>query len=258
MNARMFVSDLLPDPDLADLINKYRIGLESIRFSIAENLDRFSDTLAEEKARLRAFGNPPLTLHGPFLDLNPMCYDSLVRQATYTRFSQAYEAAQFLGASRIVYHTGMIPTVYYLDGWAERMADFWNRFMEDKSGITVCMENVLDRFAAPVARVKSLVGHPDFGICLDLGHAWCYGEDPLPVWIETLKGMIRHVHIHDNNRSRDQHLAIGKGTLPFSQVLPVLTAQNKNLSRTIECNTKEDVIQSLTALLQPQNVPGCG
>ena len=78
-----------------------------------------------------------------------MCYDSLVRQATLRRFSQAYEAAQILGASRIVYHSGMIPTVYYLEGWAQRMADFWNHFLNGKSGITVCMENVLDRYAAP-------------------------------------------------------------------------------------------------------------
>ena len=244
---RVFISDLLPQPDLYDIIQKENVGLESIRFSIAENLDHFSETLQKERARLRSLGNPPLTLHGPFLDLNPMCYDSLVRRATLTRFSQAYEAAQILGASRIVFHSGMIPTVYYLEGWAERTADFWNAFMEGRSGITVCMENVLDRYAQPLSRVKKLVPHPDFGLCLDLGHAWCYGEDPLSVWTYELKGLIRHVHVHDNDRSRDSHLAIGNGTLPFRQILPVIEMQNRSLTWTIECNTKEDVLASLRA-----------
>lgn len=245
----IYISDLLPVQDLYDIIQKEQVGLESIRFSIAENLDRFSETLREERARLRSLGNPPLTLHGPFLDLNPMCYDSLVRRATFTRFSQAYEAAQMLDASQIVFHSGMIPTVYYPEGWAERMADFWNSFMEGKSGITVCMESVLDRHAAPLARVKNLVPHPDFGLCLDLGHAWCYGEDPLSVWTDTLKGLVRHVHVHDNDQSRDSHLAIGSGTLPFRQVLPAIALQNRPLTWTVECSTKEDVLASLRFLM---------
>jgi len=245
---KICISDLLPAGDLEEIIRDHHVGLESIRFSVADNLDRFSETLRDEKARLRSLGNPPLTLHGPFLDLNPMCYDSLVRKATFTRFSQAYEAARELGASRIIFHSGMIPTVYFLEGWAERMADFWNTFMEGKAGITVCMENVLDRYAAPLARVKSLVDHPDFGLCLDLGHAWCYGEDPLTVWVETYSGLIRHVHLHDNDQSRDSHLAIGQGTLPFSQFLPVIEAQSTDLTWTIECSTKESVLASLQFL----------
>ena len=245
----LFISDLLPEQDLQDiLLPDHETGLESIRFSIADNLDRFSETLREEKERLHRLGDPPLTLHGPFLDLNPMCYDSLVRQATLRRFSQAYEAAQILGASRIVYHSGMIPTVYYLEGWAQRMADFWNHFLDGKSGITVCMENVLDRYAAPFAQVCSLVEHPDFGICLDLGHVWCYSEDPLTSWTAALDGQIRHVHVHDNHRKTDEHLAIGCGNLPFSQIIPVLAAQNPGLSWTIECSTKEDVLCSVAAL----------
>ena len=120
--------------------------------------------------------------------------------------------------------------------------------MEGKSGITVCMENVLDRHAAPLARVKNLVPHPDFGLCLDLGHAWCYGEDPLSVWTDTLKGLVRHVHVHDNDQSRDSHLAIGSGTLPFRQVLPAIALQNSPLTWTVECSAKEDVLASLQFL----------
>ncbi len=274
----IYFTDLLPEQEIDEILKTREIGLESIRFSIADNLDRFSETLKEEQSRLGAFGNPPLSLHGPFLDLNPMCYDRLVREATFTRFSQAYEAAALLGATRIVYHSGMIPTVYYLEGWAQRMAEFWNRFLDGKSGITVCMENVLDRYAAPLAQVCSLVDHPDFGICLDLGHAWCYGEDPLSVWLDTLKGHIRHVHVHDNCQDRDRHLALGSGTLPYAQVIPALIRQvstfrvqqgspsyvqqgspsyvqqsssspvQSSLSWTIECNTKDDVLRSLAAM----------
>ena len=75
------------------LLAQTRAGFESILFSVADNLDDFDATLARERGRQERLGHPPLSLHGPFLDLNPMAFDSYVRKATMTRFNQAYEAA---------------------------------------------------------------------------------------------------------------------------------------------------------------------
>ncbi len=210
------------EDEMAPLLAHTGCGLELISFSIAEKLDRFDETLRGMDAVLTRLKRPPITVHGPFLDLNPMAFDRLVQQATFDRFAQAYEAAEKLGARKVIFHSGMIPTVYFLWGWAERMTDFWNRFLENRSGITVCMENVLDREFQPFIEVAENVTHPDFGICLDIGHANCYSNHSPLAWAEALAPYLRHIHVHDNDGTRDMHLACGKGTIPIREILSFL------------------------------------
>ena len=137
-----YASDLIPKEELKEVLELAEMGVETIRFSVAMNLDEFSRQIEIARGDLRDLGNPPLSVHGPFLDLNPMSFDSRVRQVTKERFEQAYEAARILGADRVVYHSGLIPATVYLEGWAVRMVEFWEEFLKGKSGITVCMENV--------------------------------------------------------------------------------------------------------------------
>ncbi len=233
----VFYSGLIERKEMEGLIQGTDIGLETIQFSVSDNLDHFQETLKKEKEVLECLDYPRLTIHGPFMDMNPMSYDSCIQQVTMDRFNQAWEAAICLGAEKIVYHSGMIPTVYYLEGWAERMADFWNRFLDHKpaDGPAVCMENVLDRKAQPFLDVCRQVKYPNFGICLDVGHVNCYSEDSIETWLELLKGRIRHVHVHDNDGVRDLHRAVGKGTVNWEAVLQELVRYNKNLTWTIEC-----------------------
>ena len=239
-----YISDLLPVRELSEAVLDLGAGIETIRFSVAMNLDDFDRQLKEVRRELEMCGNPPLILHGPFLDLNPMSYDSRIRRVTKERFGQAYEAAMTLGASRIVYHSGMIPCTVYLEGWAERMADFWMEFLDGKSGIGICMENVFDRQYSGILEVAERVTHPDFGICLDIGHAHCYSPYPVLEWAKRLRGHIRHVHIHDNDGTWDYHRALGDGTIPPEPVLEELGRHNRDLTWTIECADRRDVLKS--------------
>ncbi|MDO4621397.1 MAG: sugar phosphate isomerase/epimerase family protein [Eubacteriales bacterium] len=236
----IYFSGLLETVDMQQLLKKTGAGLETIQFGVSDNLDNYKETMQKEKELLKRYGDPAVTVHGPFLDLNPMCYDRMVRDITMLRFNQAYEAAQELEADRIVFHSCMVPTVYYLYGWAERMAEFFNRFMEGKKGIPVCMENVLDRECIPFLEVAEQVESPDFGICLDLGHAWCYSNHTIEEWVDLLKGKIRHVHLHDNDRTADQHRALGNGTVPWEEAVRILQGQRQEITWTIENNTLED------------------
>lgn len=59
--------------------------------------------------------------------------------------------------------------------------------------------------------------------------------------------MVRHVHIHDNAGERDSHLGLGRGNLPWREVLSYLP-RTETRTWTIECMNKEDVqicVQSL-------------
>lgn len=244
----VYVSHLLVDEQMKLVVEQTGAGVESIEFSISENLDCLDKKIDDYRERLKYIGAQSLTLHGPFLDLNPMTYDSGIRDVTIYRFSQAYEAGIRLGANKIIYHTGFLPRVYYLTDWAERTAGFWNEFMEGKSGIQVLMENVYDQDIAPIISVKDMVESPDFKLCLDIGHANCYSPRPLSEWIQAYKGYAGQIHIHDNCGNKDSHLGLGRGNIEVEETLSMLMKYIPEADYTIECSGLEDVLMSCSAV----------
>ena len=175
----IYASHLIADNEMQEIIEQTGMGVESIDFSIADVLDHWEEHLPEYKERFHVMGTAHLTLHGPFLDLNPAAYDSQIRQVTRLRFDQSYEAARELGAEKIVYHSCYYPQVYFLEGWAERVAEFMNQFLEGRSDIEVALENVLDPKWESLKAVADQVEADNFGLCLDIGHANCYSAQPV-------------------------------------------------------------------------------
>ena len=96
----IYISHLIPDEKMKFFVEKYGVGVESIDFSISDNLDQLSRSIEYCREKLKYMGTDQLILHGPFLDVNPCAYDSLVREATMTRFSQCYEAGLELGTKK--------------------------------------------------------------------------------------------------------------------------------------------------------------
>lgn len=244
----IYASHLIGDEEMGRAVAELEIGLESIEFSIAENLDSLDGKICAYRERMKRMGVRELILHGPFLDMNPMTYDSQIRRATRLRFEQAYEAAQRLGGKKLVFHTGFLPNVYYLTGWAERMAEFFNEFMEGKEGVQIVLENVYDPYPGPIARVKELVESPEFMLCLDIGHAHCYAQRPLEEWAKRLGPYVGHIHVHDNCGDRDAHLGLGRGNIPAEQILKELKRDAAEATCTVECMTLEEVTESCKML----------
>ena len=243
---RIFVSELLEPGELRELSRTF--GIELIRFSIADQLDRLADALPEVDYAC------PLAMHGPFLDLNPATWDGELRRVTMMRFHQAWSAARALGAGKLVLHTGFMPRANILEGWAPRVADFFGEFLQSHGELPIALENVLDPFWEPMLEVWQRVRHPNFGLCLDVGHAHCYSDQPVTAWAEGLLQALTHVHLHDNHGPRplsaiaDEHLALGDGTLPLMPLMAVLR-QRDDLTYTIECASKDGVLRSIEALL---------
>lgn len=245
---RYYASHLMEDEEMRRIGETLRIGVESIEFSISDNLDHLGERLSAYRKRWEQMGRPELTVHGPFLDLNPMSFDRMVRDATRVRYEQAYFAARELGASKIVFHTGFLPAVNFIEGWAERMIEFYQEFLEKKpEDLQILIENVLDPFPEPLKQVTEAVEHPAFGICFDMGHAHCYSKVPCMEWMRVLETKIRHLHIHDNDGDRDSHLALGDGTLPV-KALAEWIRKHPEVTGTFECRSEADVRKSLELL----------
>lgn len=244
----IYISDLLQQQDMKSVLHKTGAGVESIEFSISESLDHLEEKIKEYRSRMEYYGVTDLTLHGPFLDLNPMAYDSQIQKVTAYRFAQCYDAGMRLGAKKIIYHTCYIPTVYFLIGWADRMADFWNSFMKERPDMEILLENVLDPFPEPIREVYDKVTAPNFKLCLDIGHANCYSDISPIQWAQYFGDAVGHIHLHNNDGTGDAHLALENGTAPAKKILSTIRQAAPKATYTIECNTIEDVLSSYSHL----------
>lgn len=244
----LYLSQLLPIEELSQLLNQRRIGLELIDFSVGMNLDRMDEYVKKWQDALELLHHPPITIHGPFLDLNPMSFEPLTAQASWTRFAQAYEAAQLLKADRVIYHTCRVPRVCYLEGWAERLSDFWNRFLDCRKEIPVSVENVFDEDPLALADLASRVTADNFSLCLDIGHANHASAFPAEQWLEILSPWIAHLHLHDNHGLWDEHLAMGAGSIPWDNMGKKIASLPRLESVTIENTSARDFEISLAFL----------
>ncbi|MBQ8087230.1 MAG: sugar phosphate isomerase/epimerase [Clostridia bacterium] len=249
-NPRIYISELMPTAQLRRYVPE--CGIELVRFSVGDTLEHPHDALARLKDDF-----PPETqyiLHGPFLDLNAASWDEAIRSATLRRYMQVYALAKELGASKIVLHSGFIPNAHYIEGWIERMAEFFLRFLDQCDGVMIALENCFDPDYAPLFALWRKVGRPNFTLCLDVGHAHCYGASSVNHWARALLPALTHIHIHDNHgwqsrfRNPDEHLALGAGTLPANEVLSILK-QKSSLTYTVECADPKSVDDTLITLL---------
>ncbi len=76
------------------------------------------------------------------------------------------------------------------------------------------------------------LNYDNMGICLDSGHYHCHFNDQFS-W-ERFKNKIFAVHLHDNDKSDDQHLLIGDGTLDWTDFYNNLKQTNYHGAITLE------------------------
>ena len=96
--------------------------------------------------------------------------------------------------------------------------------MADLAGVDVAFEPEPGQFIETTAQLKGLideVNHPRFGANLDVGHAWCAGDDPAES-VRILGRRIRHLHLEDIKDRRHYHLIPGLGEIDFAAIVRAL------------------------------------
>ncbi|MFO0807249.1 MAG: sugar phosphate isomerase/epimerase family protein [Gemmataceae bacterium] len=93
-----------------------------------------------------------------------------------------------------------------------------------KSGVRLAFEpepgmfvDTMDRYALLFERV----GHPQFGLTLDVGHLHCQNE-PIPESILQWRNVLWNVHVEDMRRGVHEHLMFGEGEMDFGTIVTVL------------------------------------
>jgi sugar phosphate isomerase/epimerase len=194
--------------------------------------------------------NPSLSFHAPFMDLSPAAIDSKVRAATVGRFNHIMDIAEILNPKTIVFHSGYEKWKYALEIklWLEKSIETWKPLNERAKGIGVkiAIENIFEDDPANLIRLMQGMDSDNFGICFDTGHCNLFSKAPLQTWLESLKKHIVELHIHDNDKSSDQHLPIGDGSFDFDYLFSEL--KDNNCVYTIEAHSPEMVLKSIERL----------
>jgi sugar phosphate isomerase/epimerase len=113
------------------------------------------------------------------------------------------------------------------------------------------LENVYEKDPLDLLVLLESLESENVGLCLDIGHLWSFGQSTPEMWLETLGDFIGQFHLHDNDRTFDQHVGMGYGSIDFSPVWGYIQSRKQDPPVvTLEPHEKEDLLNSL-AYLEP-------
>ncbi len=226
-----------------DLLNKYKINLEIyISSYVLDNVEQKEIITLKERLTY----NPELTIHAPFMDLSPGAVDSLVRKVTVERFSMVVDIGACLGAKAIVFHSGYEKWKYGLkiDPWLEESIKTWKQILTKAEGrVPVLIENIFEDEPGNLRLLMEQIDDPNFGLCFDTGHFNLFSKVSLKEWLSQTLPYIKELHLHNNDRTSDQHYPVDEGT--FNMVELFETIGDRPCIYTIEAHAPEHFLKSL-------------
>jgi L-ribulose-5-phosphate 3-epimerase len=140
---------------------------------------------------------------------------------------RAIDISQALGAEAVSFWSGRAEP-----GTPERI--LWKRLvagckdLADYAGprdVRLAFEPEPGMFIDTMPRFAELhqrLGHPAFGLTLDLGHLHCLGEVPIADHVRRWRDWLWNIHIEDMRRGIHDHLMFGEGEIDFGPVLSAL------------------------------------
>ena len=72
-----------------------------------------------------------------------------------------------------------------------------------------------------------------------------FSYTPLIIWMKELGKYLGHLHLHDNRGKSDEHLPVGCGTFPFTELFDNLRSLDARPTITLEAHNETDLWQSL-------------
>lgn len=213
----------------------------------AQAMDTLSPAWHRRTARI--FHGPGLTcaVHLPFFDLHPGSLDPLIRQATTARLLRALDTSRIYKPAHFIAHLDYNHLTYahFQGQWLENSLRTWMLVLDHAEGIPLFLENVFEQSPEHHVRIlDALAGRAR--ACLDLGHWHSFGKGRergnLGEWLEALDPFLGHLHLHDNDGSTDQHLGLGRGTIPWDQLWSWVEKRKTPVSATFEPHTEEDFL----------------
>jgi len=185
-------------------------------------------SMRELAKRLENQGIGAFSFHAPFADhIDISSTDIHQRCSSVREVIQAVEGAAILGTRYFVIHPGPEHSDrpvgeerrVRLENVAKSLSEIAAHCQQH--GLTCVLENKLPHLIfGSTADMLWILGEmtvTDVGVCLDTGHAYLAGE--LDTAVAKLSRHLRMVHASDNNRTFDDHLPPGRGSIDWTNFL---------------------------------------
>jgi sugar phosphate isomerase/epimerase len=204
---------------------------------VTEQLVSYADILNGERISC--------TIHAPFMDLNPGSPEPLIRRVTSQRFSQVMDAAEILNPVSMVFHPGY-------DRWRQgESQEEWLGYCIDsfrpvleraiQIGAVITVENIFETEPSTLKGLLDAMDSPSFRHCFDVGHWNLFKSVGMEEWFSVLGSYISHLHIHDNNGLRDDHMPLGDGNIDFDLYFRLIKRYVPDAVYAIEAHDREKV-----------------
>jgi sugar phosphate isomerase/epimerase len=194
------------------------------------------------------------SLHAPFLDLSPGAIDPRVRRVSRERLEEVIRLVPIFRPLWVVSHAGYEARHYADDqeAWLANCVETFSVLLGRLEGLQVplMVENVFEKEPGHLASLFQALPSPGLRFCLDVGHHRIYGQSALAAWIDRLGPYLGLLHLHDNQGTWDDHLALGRGGIDFLGLFDLLKARGLRPRITIEPHQEEWVRESLAYLAQ--------
>ncbi|WP_299428341.1 sugar phosphate isomerase/epimerase family protein [uncultured Meiothermus sp.] len=181
---------------------------------------------ARELAEMGRAAGVGFSLHLPFVDWNIASLVPQVQQLSLQRTQQAIHFGAEIGAACGVLHTGLVP-LRLPEAVVHAGQNLHRALHQLELAIPVALENLglngTDLLETPAELAALLETHPQYGCCLDVGHALIQrGSHGPQEYHRLLHAGLIHFHLHDNRGSWDEHLPCGAGVVDWAWVRRVL------------------------------------
>jgi sugar phosphate isomerase/epimerase len=220
-------------------------------WEIVADLKQLLPLIVDDFKQLTPSYDLEYSIHAPFNDLNIASLNPELRKLALRYIKDAIKIADDLEISMLSLHPGHLSPsgLYDLDKVYETNLNSINEiahFAQDYS-ITIALENMPIRswtLGNSAPEILKMISDTPFGICFDIGHAFI--QDEVDGFLDSIE-KIYHVHIHDNNGRRDEHLILGEGAIDIPDIIEKLKKDYSGML-IIESNTLDEGIKSRSIL----------
>lgn len=240
-----------------------KAGFDFVQLGYEAPLKWVGDINKDRRRRIRTLAENlglQVCVHSVANGVNVAWTNIGIRQESLKQLKESIEFTYDVGAELLTTHPGWKDMLGYrypeeayalaIEGHCE-LAEVATSY-----GVRLAVENMPSgwtSFCVAPEEAKAMievVGRDNFGLTLDVGHANILGADTIGEFITVLADKIFLIHLHDNDGKRDQHRAIGEGTVDFHQVISLLGQAGLNAPLCIEATNLDDLIKGKENLEQ--------
>jgi sugar phosphate isomerase/epimerase len=169
-----------------------------------------------------------ITIHLPYSDLNLASMNQPIWEETVRQMKACLRLASGFCRLAVVHPGHLSPLGMQMPdkAWSQNILGLQE--IADQAAdldMVVAVENMVNMPALLGRRPEEILGmlenidRDNVGFILDVGHANTNGN--VEKFLE-LRDRVIHAHIHDNHGSKDEHLPVGAGTVPWEKVAAAL------------------------------------